>query len=223
MEKISHTYNRGVEKRTIFLDNNDYLRFVNGLYVFNDKHPALCTNTTLRKKSLLNNSSEVQPRRDPLVEVGAFILMPNHYHLLLREVAKNGIPLFMQKLGTGYTMYFNQKYDRVGSLFQGRYKSVEIEDDPQAHYIPHYIHANPIELVDKNWKDRKIKNLPKVLTFIKNYRWSSLSKFTNERSNEFDDILSNKLINDLSVENYQKDFRSWLKELNFSPIKDSLQ
>src|SRR3989344_6026710 len=111
-----HIYNRGVEKRKIFLDKDDHFRFIHDLFEFNDEAYAL--NIYYKLPSL--TSYEVQPRkmskRKLLVEIIAFCLMPNHFHLLLRQNADSGIVRFMQKLGTGYTMYFNQKYQRVGGL-----------------------------------------------------------------------------------------------------------
>jgi len=127
-EEIYHVYNRGVEKRDVFLNEWDYTRFIHGLFEFNDTHPAISSNVKLsarhRAQELSNTKlqpyPEVQPRgeveppdkRELLVDILAFCLMPNHFHLLLQQKRDNGIVKFMQKLGTGYTMYFNKKYDR---------------------------------------------------------------------------------------------------------------
>ena len=84
----------------------------------------------------------------PIVEILAFVLMPNHFHLILQQKVDSGITKFMHKLGTGYTMYFNEKYSRVGHLFQGRFKAVLVEKDHHFLYLPHYIHLNPLDLMN---------------------------------------------------------------------------
>ncbi len=140
---VYHVYNRGTEKRKIFLDHADWSRFLSNLQEFNDANPAM---------HWKYKESEVQLRTPPLVQILAYCLMPNHYHLMLRQIHENGIPLFMQKLGTGYTNYFNQKNERSGALFQGRFKSVAVERDEYLGYLPHYIHLNPKEVVGENWR-----------------------------------------------------------------------
>lgn len=110
-DTIVHIYNRGVERRNVFLDEKDYLRFVLNLYEFNDTTPALNVGYHI-------NASPIEvrlqyPRKEQLVDILAFCLMPNHYHLMLKERMENGTTMFMRKLGTGYTNYFNIKYQRV--------------------------------------------------------------------------------------------------------------
>ncbi|MDE2001122.1 MAG: transposase, partial [Patescibacteria group bacterium] len=124
-----HVLNRGVDKRKIFLDESDYFRFIHDLFEFNDQNPI--NNVTYHFNGRNNSKDLASPyigaERKPrklLVEILAFCLMPNHYHLLLRPKLDNGISLFMRKLNMGYAKYFNQKYERNGTLFQGRYKSV---------------------------------------------------------------------------------------------------
>jgi putative transposase len=102
--------------------------------------------------------------RKRLVDILVFTLMPNHYHLMLRQKAENGITKFMQKLGTGYTMYFNKKNKRSGSLFQGRFKAVHLTNNEHLIYLPHYIHTNPLSL---NYGGST------SIVFLEKYRWSS--------------------------------------------------
>ena len=106
----------------------------------------------------------------------AFCFMPNHIHLLLKQTAENGIHKFTVKLGGGYGRYLNQKNQRKGYVFQGRFQSVHIKDDNQLITAVNYIHANPISLIEPNFKEEGIKNhsTEEVLEFlIKGYRWSS--------------------------------------------------
>ncbi|MEK7095926.1 MAG: transposase, partial [Patescibacteria group bacterium] len=122
-DQIYHIFNRGVEKRDIFVGEKDYFRFVHDLYEFNDEDRVYNSLYFFKREP---KSIEVQPQyvkkeRKLLVDILAFVLMPNHFHLILRQRVENGIVKFLQKIGTGYTMYFNKKYERVGSLFQGRF------------------------------------------------------------------------------------------------------
>jgi putative transposase len=131
-EHIYHLYNRGVEKRDIFLDRHDYLRFIHDLFEFNDTESVLPSNVRFALRNPrgaaerhLQQCLEVRPpnregnfrKAKRLIEVLSYCLMPNHFHLMVRQVEEGGITKFMQKLGTGYAMYFNQKYERVGGLF----------------------------------------------------------------------------------------------------------
>jgi putative transposase len=172
---IYHLINRGVEKRTIFRKDQDYSRFILALEFFNDQNPIGLWNlierftpSDLHKR--LERSRE-KPK-DRLVDLLAFALMPNHYHLVAQEITPNGISLFMQKLG-GYASYFNKQYDRVGSLFQSRFKSVLIKDDTQLYTIFAYVHTNPVELVEPGWKEFEVQNTSHALQYLQEYRWSS--------------------------------------------------
>jgi len=175
-DEIYHIYNRGVEKRKIFLNNKDYFRFIYGMQEFNDKNPTENTLYYLSKSYI-----EVQPRyKEPLVEILVFVLMPNHFHFLLKQKQKNGIPKFMQKLGTGYTMYFNKKYERVGGLFQGRFKAVLIGREAQYIHIPSYIHLNPLELL--SYRGSTSIGLREKMDFLENYQWSSYPDYIGKKN-----------------------------------------
>jgi putative transposase len=103
--------------------------------------------------------------------------MPNHIHLLIRQVKDDGIKKFMIKVGTGYARYFNVKYSRKGYLFQNRFRSVHIKDDRQFQIIFRYIHANPISLIESGWKEDGIKNPKKITKFLEKYKWSSYQDY----------------------------------------------
>ena len=115
--------------------------------------------------------------------------MPNHYHLLLRQLKQDGIVRFMQKLGTGYTMYFNKVYERVGGLFQGRYKAVIIDKEPHFTYLPFYIHANPLKIY------RGSTSLDKRMRFLENYRWSSFPDYIGKKN--FPSVTSRAFLSDV--------------------------
>ncbi len=221
--EIYHAYNRGVEKRVVFLENFDYLRFIHDLYEFNDSDPSPklyipAQFSEVRLPKIMENM-EKKPRK-LLVEILAFCLMPNHFHILLKQKIDGGISQFMQKLGTGYTNYFNQKYTRVGSLFQGKYKAVHIVQENHFLHLPYYIHLNPLDLVTPEWRDRKIKNLDESLNFLKKYKWSSYLDYIGIKNfpsiTQRDFLL--KFFDD--HKNYQVEITKWLKELNLDQIND---
>lgn len=141
-----HIYNRGTDKRAIFLDDRDFARFLQSMVEFNNLEPVggLFVNsfrkTQLRgRTSKLNEGTEKEER---LVEVVAYCLNPNHFHFILKQVSEKGIEKFMQRLGTGYTMYFNHKYDRTGALFQGKFKAVHIDSNEYLLHVSAYVNLN---------------------------------------------------------------------------------
>jgi len=116
-------------------------------------------------------------RRKPLVAIGAYCLMPNHFHILIRQIQPNGISRFMQKLLTAYSMYFNTKYERSGTLFEGRFKSKRAIHDNYLRYLFAYIHLNPVKLIDSTWKEKGIQNLQEARTQLLHYDYSSYLDF----------------------------------------------
>jgi len=108
--------------------------------------------------------------------------MPNHLHLLLRQLKDNGITKFMAKLGTGYGGYFNRKHDRKGYVFQNRFIAVYIKNDKQLKDVFTYIHTNPISLIESKWKEKGIQNSEKVIRFLENYKWSSYQDYIGKKN-----------------------------------------
>jgi len=220
--QIYHIYNRGVEKRNIFLDDQDRFRFIHDLFEFNDETPAANIYYKLNKFQ----SYEVKPRkieREPrktLINILAFCLMPNHFHLLLQQKKENGIVKFMQKLGTGYTMSFNQKYERSGSLFQGTYKAVLVEKDSHFIHLPYYIHSNPLDLKFPEWRNKEIKNYKEAMKFLENYQWSSFPDYIGRKN--FPSITQREFLLEFfgGPEQYKKDTINWLKEMDLEKIKE---
>jgi len=222
-DSIYHIYNRGVEKRDVFLDKDDYFRFIHDLYEFNDE--AYAENFYYKQAKLKSyeiESRKISRKRKILVEIIAYCLMPNHFHLLMRQNCESGIVRFMHKLGIGYTMFFNQKYERVGPLFQGRFKAALIENHRHFLYIPHYIHLNPLDLKVPTWKEKGIKNTRKALEFINSYRWSSYPDFIGERN--FPSIISNSLFRELygTPAEYIKSIREWINDMQIEELDDKI-
>lgn len=186
---IYHIFNRGVEKRDLFLDESDKWRFLQGMFLFNDKDGA--TNLLWRiereKKRInfkvLREFIAVNRKdRKPLVRIMADCLMPNHFHFLVEEIEDKGISRFMHKFGIGYTKYFNEKYERVGSLFQGPFKAVQVEKEIQLLYLLVYINVlNPGQLVEPHLKKLGVRNMTAILKFAEQYPWSTHQEYLGKR------------------------------------------
>lgn len=170
-----HLYNRGTEKRDIFLTQNDYERFLSLLYLANNSSHF---ETKLQGRTL--EEAMGVPRERTLVDLCAYVLMPNHFHLLVKERSEGdgkGIGLFMQKLLTGYTMYFNKRNERTGTLFQGKYKASHAADDRYLKYLISYIHLNPIKLIEPTWKETGIEDRIQAEKYLEQYQHSSYLDF----------------------------------------------
>lgn len=135
-----HIYNRGVEKRKIFLDEQDYKVFLSYMKFYLDSLQGLALQKPV-------SPSKVSKNYYYQIKLLAYCLMSNHFHLLIKQSTDRGIAEFMQSLILKYVLYFNKKYRRVGSLFQGRYKTVLISDENQFTYITKYIHRNPVDIL----------------------------------------------------------------------------
>lgn len=144
-----HIYNRGVEKRNIFLDPQDFAVFLSYLKIYLEPKDETNLNTILgspkssgleksKALKLLNLKNFYQE-----IDLQCYALLPNHFHFLLRQTSVDGIDRFMNALGVRYSVYFNHKYHRVGPLFQGVYKAVLVKTDEQLLHLSRYIHLNP--------------------------------------------------------------------------------
>lgn len=221
---IYHIYNRGVEKRDVFLNDQDRFRFIHDLFEFNDEASAL----HLYYKLPALQSSEVrlpkiEVRRKPrkcLIDILAFCLMPNHFHLLLQQRKEKGISLFMQKLGTGYTNYFNKKYDRVGALFQGKFKAALVEEESHFLYLPLYIHANPIALASHTQGENA--SVTNILRFLESYRWSSYQDYIGKKN--FPLVTRREFLMTVfgTQAHHRKEMTAWIREAKSNLICEAL-
>ncbi|OGD67332.1 hypothetical protein A2442_01025 [Candidatus Campbellbacteria bacterium RIFOXYC2_FULL_35_25] len=185
-----HIYNRGTDKRIIFDEKRDYLRFITLLYLCNNTE-KIHINEYAKKGFNLLSLLKVQ-KENTLVEIGAYCLMPNHFHLLIREKVEGGISNFMQKLATAYSMYYNSKYQRTGSLFEGKFKATHVAKDNYLEYLFAYIHLNPVKLIDSKWKENGIKDKKKTKKFLENYEYSSYLDFIGKNNRIEEKILDGK-------------------------------
>ena len=256
--EIYHIYNRGVEKRDIFLDDLDYQRFIHDLYEFNDENSVgdykfISKGTKTGKKRITTTSStdtkpalgEVEPpqvehftastatsseiggeryrkhERKPLVDILAFCLMKNHFHLMLRQRVDGGISEFMHKIGTGYTMYFNKKNNRSGTLFQGKYKSVHTAKENQFRYLPIYIHLNPLDYIYPEWREKEVNETDKAIEYLKNYRWSSLPDYMGIHN--YPSVINKEIFEEKAGKslNHAGDVIDWLRNMNKLAFADT--
>lgn len=174
-----HICNRGVNKQSLFHDRGDYIRFLFLILYFQSTFKIHHINRivkdfvrTLGQHSVLAIESDVAKKR--IVEVVAFCIMPNHFHLVLKETQENGIASYMQRILNAYAKYYNTKYQKSGHVFQGPYRIIHINDNEQLLYLSTYVHRNPREI-------------PKWLGREDEYEWSSYQDFVIE--NRWRDLL----------------------------------
>jgi len=203
-----HILNRGVEKRKIFQDKEDHLRFIFNLYDFNNNGYS---DLPFQRRRLEENQK--LPKDDILTEILCWCAMPNHFHIFGYEKKDKGISLFSKKVTSGYTQYFNLKNKRKGVLFQGRTKIIPVSKDKHFLYLPYYILSNPIKLIQPNWQKVGIKNIDKTLKFLKEYQWSSLYEITND-TDLYSKITDRQHLFSIfgakNKEGFIKGFESWL-------------
>jgi putative transposase len=185
-----HCFNRGVDKRIIFSEESDYRRFLLLLFIAND--PSIPVNIRDNYKGSTFGEIVKQEREETLVDIGAYCLMPNHFHLLLRERTGKGVSTFMQRVGTAYTMYFNTKNERTGALFAGRFKSKHVKDDEYFKRLVNYIHANSAELVEPGWKSGNIRNRKRATEHLLSYPYSSLADYLLDEERSEASIINRK-------------------------------
>jgi putative transposase len=141
---VYHVTCRGNERKAIFRDNQDRNTFL----------------------ETLKDSREIYQ-----VILYAWVLMENHFHLLI-ETPLGNLDQFMRRFNISYTGYFNRKYQRVGHLYQGRYKSILVEKESYLSGLSRYIHLNPIRVQEMDFKTPREK-----MKFLSSYPWSTLGGY----------------------------------------------
>lgn len=170
-EEIYHVFNLGVERRPTFTDKREYDRGLLALnfYRFKDLSTGLAHVLKLDQEKRNFFLSQLMKQKEKLVDILGYCLMPNHFHLLLKQLTNGGITKFIGDFSNSYTRYFNTKHKRIGHLFQGVFKAVRIEYDEQLIHVLRYIHLNPVvSLVIKE-------------TDLKDYPYSSFSEYSDKR------------------------------------------
>lgn len=165
-----HLFNRGVEKRIIFLGKRDFKRFLDCTNFYNHQLTPCRYSFYLR----LNSEAKIQAissleKSGKLVEILCYALMPNHFHFLVRQIVENGISTFIKNTTDSYSRYFNIKYERNGPLFQGQFKSILVESEEQLYHLSRYIHLNP-------YTSFLVKRKEEII----NYEWMSYKEYLNQ-------------------------------------------
>ena len=206
-----HIYNRGTEKRDIFSTETDRERFMALLYLCNAVEPVRIDDIKKSRGSSLTSLLEID-FEETLVDIGAYCLMPNHFHLLIREKVELGISKFMQKIMTGYTMYFNKRHERTGALFQGKFKATHANEDRYLKYLLSYIHLNPVKLIDPQWKETGIRDRKSAEKYLRTYRYSSYSDYLAIPRIE-SKILNRKVLPDYfdGTRDFENEIADWIE------------
>ncbi len=167
--EIYHVFNRGINRQPTFYSRRDYRRALLTIRFYRLLHPPQRLSDFLqtdskKRETILANAE----KHGSLVTVLAFCLMPNHFHLLLRQETDNGISKFMGNFQNSYTRYFNTRHQRDGAIFLTQFKAVRMETEDQLLHVSRYIHLNP-------YSSYIVKTQQQLL----NYPWSSLNEYLN--------------------------------------------
>ncbi|HLP86303.1 MAG TPA: transposase [Candidatus Paceibacterota bacterium] len=194
-----HIYNRGVDKRLIFGSPKDYQRFIMLLYLANSNESFRLDDIIIKQNKVFREIFEIN-RDENIVSIGAWCLMPNHFHIIIKQDVDGGITRFMRKLSTGYSMYFNKKNERQGALFCGPFKSKLVGmDDNYMRQLFAYINLNPIKLSFPEWENNKSNlNQREFKEFLDSYKYSSYQDLVKIEREE------NKILN---LENFPEYFK----------------
>jgi len=173
-EEHYHIYSRGIDKRVVFTDLFDFERFKKLLYLANDDTKAL--DLELLREIPYRDIFSI-PRSRPLVGIVAYCLMNNHPHIVMKEIIEGGITRFMHKIGTAYTAYFNKKHDRIGNLMVKPFRSKHIDTDAYLRRCIQYVHFNPAELFEQEWKAGIVQDIRLLEEKLMTYPHSSLADY----------------------------------------------
>lgn len=175
-KEIYHIVNRGITSQPLFLNQKNYQRFLETIFYYQISRPPLRYSFFIRLPENQKNDflERLRAQHQPLVEIIAYCLMPNHFHFLLKQIKNHGISIFMANLANSYTRYFNTKYRRKGPLFQGRFKAIRVEKDEQLLHVQRYIHLNP-------YSSHLVKNFKE----LENYPYSSLPEYLKPQRSSY--------------------------------------
>lgn len=205
-----HIYNRGVGKKIIFKDDRDRTRFLFLILYFQAENnfPQISRIISSYVKHLVFDiSSDIKNKLilKRFVELTGFALMPNHFHLVVKEAKEGGMGKYMQRVLNSYTKYFNTRYSVSGHLFEGPYKAVHVEDNEQLLHLSAYIHLNPREISEWSKKEDI-------------FPWSSYQDYIRE--NRFGEILKTEIITEQFKNN--KEYKNFVETSGAKEMKEEL-
>jgi putative transposase len=204
-----HCYNRGVEKRDVFMLPADFRRFQLQMLCSNTSKSFMLSNVRRSDIGTLFTETPSDITRD-LVEIGAYALMPNHFHIIVREIAEGGRAKFMQKLMTGYSMYFNTRHKHSGPLFAGTYKATHIESDRYLRQVTAYVLLNPVEIKIPKWKNTARNREAALFDAAAQYQFSSGPDQLTQNARPESKLISTSLFNeDFSPQELVRDALSY--------------
>lgn len=216
---LYHVVNHGVEGRNLFLDSGDYARFVHDLFEFNDMAPVLNSGRIATLNGLRNQSFGTD--RERIVDIHAWCLMRDHYHILVSERVDGGLTKFLRKLNVGYANYVNDRYARRGTLFRGRTKKVLIERQAHFLYVVHYIHFNPLDYLRtaNKWRSGTVGSQAEALKHLHAYKWSSYLDYIGTKN--FPSVLATSLYTDVypRYQDAATEYLASLEEDNLLPLE----
>jgi len=207
-----HIYNRTISNAPEFKNYNDAKRLALTFLIANstksgDAFQQLRNNKNTPQQKII----EILNKGEKLTDILCYAIMPDHYHLLLRETKENGVVNFIHRCNTSIAKYLNTKGERKGPVFESRFKSKHIDSNEYLLHLSLYIHLNPLDfLVGKEWREHGIKNWNDSKKHLLNYPWSSLNSFIN--NNQKNPIISETEIITEQFNNNQKEYESFLKE-----------
>ncbi len=204
-----HLYNRGAHKQNIFQEENDYIAYTDILKYYHRFPQGKPQSWLERHQSYQSHRDNTAPPRkvpnlaEPIsssFQIVAFCLMPNHFHLLIKQITSpippNNLTNFMRRTSITYAMYYNNKYQHSGTLFQGKYKNILVEHEPQLIHLTKYIHRNPLAFLPKNK--------------LANYPHSSYTHYLNQKTHKW--LSSNEILSFFSQKHPQLNYQHFVEE-----------
>jgi putative transposase len=168
-----HVFNRSLDKRQIFRTDAEFHAFYEMLYLFSDGRYTNPHNDFMLRAQELSGAEVFSTDREPIVRILSFCILPNHFHLFLEQLCDEGISRLMHKLQRSYAEKFNATVNRSGSLFDGPFKAIAIENEAHFLHLPRYTHLNALDLAYPEWREGRIDDWKKAKSVLNAYKWSS--------------------------------------------------